>query len=556
VRFEHSMGRTLVTIQRPESESPTHYTWVFPGSPIQVRLALDIVERLQKHLNRSDKSSAEHGLLLGQVVGQITIIDDFRAISSPNPPSINEVAALHPSGASGVVGYYRVQRETALRLNDGDVALARVVFPAPHQVFLLIQPSDSGPATATFFFWDEGRMCGDFPFLEFPFDSSILAIAERQRLQATQKKSLAKPHPVHPRLPEDRPAPRGRTAKALKIAGLFAALLITGTLVAMATRLFPGKFWPPTWAKLLSTPVASFRQIPLGLQVQRQNGDLKLTWNRESPAILHATSWVLSIEEEGGGKREIALDRAQVRNGSILYAPTTDEIQMQLTVFDSGASNSESVIVILPKASAPRVQPLGVQASEHRDVPAAPIADANPASSIVLQRPTKPFTPPESSHAGTQAPALPVNEPPAVSSRTDPAALILLELMQSVAPPHQLATARPAPTRPIDSMARQEPTPAATVYYPPVIISSVTPLYPPELKGLFLKSKIIEVKVSIDEAGRVVMAEALPPKVWAPKLMINKAVEAARLFKFKPARRNSQPVSGEMVVQFNFKPPQ
>ena len=111
-------------------------------------------------------------------------------------------------------------------------------------------------------------------------------------------------------------------------------------------------------APIVSTsPVDSSSQISLGLQAQRQNGDLKLTWNRESSAVLEATSGVLSIEE-GGRQRKITLDPAQVRNGSILYAPTTDQVQIQLTVLDPQGMTSESVIAILPQAGAPQVQAL------------------------------------------------------------------------------------------------------------------------------------------------------------------------------------------------------
>jgi hypothetical protein len=70
-----------------------------------------------------------------------------------------------------------------------------------------------------------------------------------------------------------------------------------------------------------------------------------------------------------------------------------------------------------------------------------------------------------------------------------------------------------------------------------------------------LKSKTVEVTVSIDETGRVVKAEAVPPKAWMPQSMIQASVEAARRCKFKPARRDSQPIPSQMVLAFTFKPP-
>ena len=206
------MGRTLAIAQHP-----THYTWSFPGSPLKVRLALDVVERLQTQLN-PDKNSTQHGLLLGRAVGQTTEIDDFTALSDSKSPSISEVAPfIPPFSVPMPVGFYRIHRDAVLRLNEGDVALAQALFPNPHQVLLLIQPCESGPATATFFFWAEGRMHGDFPFLEFPFDAPLLASDERQKIQTTQERSLKELQPVESSLTKDRQVSRRRATTTPRV---------------------------------------------------------------------------------------------------------------------------------------------------------------------------------------------------------------------------------------------------------------------------------------------------------------------------------------------------
>ena len=557
------MGQTLAVAQRLEFESPSHYTWSFPGSPVQVRLALDVVERMQKQFDHPDGSSGEQGLLWGGAAGQTTEIDDFTPIPSLERPSISDVStAIPPSAISGPVGYYRIHRNAALRLNEDDVALAQVVFPNPHQVFLLIQPGDSGPATAAFFFWDDGRMVGEFPFLEFPFDRSVLAIAERQKIRSTQEKPPPKPPRVDARLSDDRHAAQRRPTRALTVLwwSFLAVVVVTLSLAGVfGSRLFSQKLRPVNSSPSVvsSAPVTGSR-MPLGLQAERQNGDLKLTWNRESAAIRTATSGVLSIDEDGRS-RKIILDPAQVRTGSILYVPTADQIQMELTVLGPQDTTPESVIVILPKVGAPRVQTSG-----HREVPATPTPNAAAVSNIPQRRPNKPFILPEGEHdAQTKAAEVPLNEPPAPRFNTDPAGWALRELTQLAvplpAPPRPVQEPQTTSTlQPVPSLARQSATPSAPpVYSPPSIASSVTPSYPPELIRTGLQTKIVEIKISIDERGRVVNAEPLPTAAWTPQSMVKSSLDAARRWKFNPARSNTQqPVPSAMVLRFEFKRPQ
>jgi hypothetical protein len=64
---------------------------------------------------------------------------------------------------------------------------------------------------------------------------------------------------------------------------------------------------------------------------------------------------------------------------------------------------------------------------------------------------------------------------------------------------------------------------------------------------------MIEIKVFIDEMGRVVRAEPLPPKAWVSQSIVKACLEAVRFWKFKPARWGAQDVPGEMLLQFEFK---
>ena len=107
---------------------------------------------------------------------------------------------------------------------------------------------------------------------------------------------------------------------------------------------------------------------------------------------------------------------------------------------------------------------------------------------------------------------------------------------------------QPAPA----AAAPQQATPAVVTYEPPVPLVKVTPSFPREIHELSAKQTLVQVKVSIDENGKVVQAKAIPLDNVSIYLL-NAATNAARLWKFQPARRNHETIPSEMTVQFLFK---
>ena len=61
------------------------------------------------------------------------------------------------------------------------------------------------------------------------------------------------------------------------------------------------------------------------LRAERQGEDLKIVWDLNSPAVAGATSGVLDIDD-GGTPRRIPMTADQVRFGSVLYSPVSDQI--------------------------------------------------------------------------------------------------------------------------------------------------------------------------------------------------------------------------------------
>jgi len=573
------MGRTIA--DHPAPAAPSHYLWSFPGSPVKVQLGLDVVEHLQRQQHKGE-ISGEQGLLLGRVLGPTTEISDFIAIPGSEPPDPNVIAALSPGlpGESSRVGYYRIQHGGSLQLNENDLSLAAAAIPDPQQVFLLIQLRDSGPANAAFFFWDDGRI-GDFPFLEFPFDASLLAA--RHRIEPVQPKALAKPAAVDSAHSSDRQAPRSRTAFKTVFLVLAIGLVISilPSVIALAGKLFPKKASPIS----IIAPTESPGPVSLGLQAERQRGDLKLTWDRASTVIGSATSGVLSIQD-GASKREIPLDSTLVRAGSLLYSPTTDQVQMQLTVAGPEHTATETVMVILPKVGPPQIQPTHVKTANVKPrnaknvpTPAAP-PTASKSTSESAASESRPLPPKLFNAPSRPVDRQPVSSPvalgeaPVLHPGFTPNATLPLSVIANFAPGPPPVPGNPAPGNPTSgNVASGKPAPVtlptnsrqpvavapespqrAAEYHPAEAIRQEVPRIPATVPKPKIYSAVsVEVTISIDKTGKAVKVTPVPKKGANPVLVMA-AVEAARRWTFQPARIGDQPLASEITIGFNFQP--
>jgi protein TonB len=278
----------------------------------------------------------------------------------------------------------------------------------------------------------------------------------------------------------------------------------------------------------------------MGLHAERQSGDLKLTWNREAAVISNATSAVLSIED-GDSHRTIPLQANQVRAGSILYTPVSDQVQMELAVSTPADHVTESVLVLLPKTGPP--QTLAARPPVHTPPPPAP-APAPASESASRFQQAKQFIPPPEPSRGP-SPAISLSEPPAVASASSaPPVSMPLWSHPLVAPP------------PIVKPAPQAPRPAPVVeptYYQPETVSQVRPNFPLALKNIIVKPTAVEVVVAIDETGKVVKAN-VKPQLGLNPLLISASASAAKQWRFRPARQGNQPVASEMLLRFTFSP--
>jgi hypothetical protein len=259
----------------------------------------------------------------------------------------------------------------------------------------------------------------------------------------------------------------------------------------------------------------------MGLRAKRQNGDVEITWTRESPVIAAALSGVLSIQD-GESRREIALDGSQVRNTGVLYSPSGDNISVVLAVTTPLSTVTESFMLLLPE-----------------NQPAARLVRAPKASAeraLVL----KPFAPPApataaSEMAGPALPALPFQPLEAESTS-------VLALMTQPAAPVPVA-GRDLPTAPADGPSSN--------YRPAEPRHRVVPQLAAPLLATLALPMVIEVRVFIDRDGRVTRADGIRHGGVNAAVM-DRVIAAARSWTFTPARRGDEPAPSEHLLQFRF----
>ena len=532
-----------MSMTKPRS-LPTSYTWSFTGSPIQITVRLSVIADLQRVLDRPNTGELPLcGLLQGSPSRPgLTEISGFEAVPTLLPAAIEKI--LHQK--SGIVGFYRTTEKGSLCMSDQDMTLARTYFNDPGFVVLLIEADQTGPSNAVFFFWDQGEIHGDLALMEFPFDAYQLALTERRRSEILER-TLERPTPAPERVALVAAKSSSRRTSALVTAALVIAGGVGASLYFVRGR--NASAAPPAQKAVEPTPAAP----SLGLALDRHGADLQLYWNNQAQPILNGRFGMVLIRE-GEKTRTIALNQDQLRSGSILYEPTTDEVEMQLNVISGDRVTRESITAVLPPAgtahpvisSAQIVQPVSQRVAS-RDEPES-------ATNEPVQRELRKFSVPAASKTTARAPASSLTEPPLVATAAGTGNPISLPAWSPFPLP-------PPPSSPISSPRLPDPsTPASTAESrkstapdPPVAIHQVVPRFPAEMKSILIKPASVAILVKIDVHGNVVDAQpTAAQKVNA--VLIQSALNAARSWTFRPAAIAGTPVPGEMILTFNFTP--
>ncbi|HTS64507.1 MAG TPA: TonB family protein [Candidatus Acidoferrales bacterium] len=351
--------------------------------------------------------------------------------------------------------------------------------------------------------------------------------------------------------------------------------LVLAALAAIA--LFVGLFVYPGFLRH-STKTQTNGQgdsSPLQLHVERSNGELLLTWNRDSDAIRNATKATLLIND-GEQHENVDMDLSQLRNnGSIVYSPSSSDVSFVMEVVgrDQSKTTSEQVRVLRTRPSPLDTQQADAKPAASASTPATPAAKnstpsndkpAVPDTAVeqpVAQEAPKPVTPRREFNTASLAqrirPAQPTDIPdaPTVGS-TVSAALPGVNLPSAGAVPNAPVPpppARPAATAPTPQVPAPSTNNVASLnkqggqIQQAVLISRKEPEYPKIAKQTGAKGQVV-LNATIGKDGHIKAVKV----VSGHPMLQNAAVDAVKQWIYKPTLLNGSPVETETQIMLNF----
>jgi len=560
-RQEHTSEQSTAT--------PEFYTWTFPGAPVRIHLHLSLVERLAPEVKRAFDAVPAHsveigGLLLGTAdfkSSPVVEIKDFVPFLSEYRPDHRfilsegdqrklekKLEAIREERADGltVVGYYRSHIGIGLSLNESDLAVAEAHFYDPADVFLLVKPSMDGSSTAGFFFWDNGRIDSEFTFLEFPFDARQLtgarvkpSIPLRERDSKESETPESPPQLDAPQGVEVEPqAPPLRERRATHKPPWLWYPLFTVLMIALGAVGYQALLkWSGPASGEANVATAASDSAALALRVERKDSDLRVSWNRKATALIQAKEAALSIRDGDAQQQELRLTLEQLRYGSVLYTPANASVQFRLEVTGPDDTKTSESVLALTAPKAPIIA-IGKPETAPRPTPKnEPAGDSVRDRKELTPRGGKPNVVEPASVALVHPPA----KPPEASGQKQAAVRDPLPAPTAQKP----SVAAPAPS------AQRSPAPSYVAARP---IHQTQPILPLGVRRLIASAVEVDVRVRIDETGRVVKAEPMPSNKPVSSSLVGAARDAALLWRFEPAHSGNQTVPSDLVLRFQYRP--
>jgi len=490
------------------------YLWSFPGCPVRIHISLDLMERIRREILALAPEGREvGGLLLGSTFPQtadVQVLDYFLIA----PPALRDASAQTAEESQylvcsdglaralancsatqrQVVGYFRTHLGPRIQLSPEELDCIRKNFRDAKNVFLVIRPHD-GRASAGFFFWQDGSVFGDST-LTFPFSPADLAKPEWSSLvggsppQSRVENAVTR---VRARLSSG----ANRVSLALfAVAVLFVVVIFAGRGLITSGRSSP----QPAGA--------------LGLEARRDGLAVRVSWDASNPQLARAREANLLIWDGPGQPVFLALTPVELRSGHTVVTSVGDRVAIRMDVVgESGEAKIESIALSGENAALSGSIPASVSSAE-------PIAKEPPAK-------TKAATPPGSPAPKRWKILKDLSEPGAARDPSPAPAFHALRNEQD----------------PLSHAAIQEAAP----------ITETQPTLPADLRARIDRDNVIDVRVEIDAAGRVVSAKSASEKGPLGEILAGYAVRAALSWRFRPATQNGKPVRSEKTIDFLFR---
>jgi TonB family protein len=399
------------------------------------------------------------------------------------------------------VGYWRTHQRPGLYLDNRDLELMAAFFAKPWCVALCVRP----PATAGFFVWENGEIHRTSSYREFELPD------------AGQPVEI----PVPPAPQRDRWgywAASGAVAVALMVA--------------------------PFLVRSSGSTGSPFNM--LSMRAETQPGILRLRWDPNSQVLNSADTAIIWIAD-GADESKLELTRDQIRSGMIDYRPASSDVNFRMEVgkfteslrvagLEPAGASTAGVSPAVESAPPELQAPTRTERARRKQMAAAAgsaqprVLDLPQSGVVVVDKPREVEVPPPPMQVATEPPKLDRSPVPQRAPE-------MPKVMASIERPR---------SSPIKKVFGWIPGLNKKEYVPARVVRQVQPRVSAN------EDTQVSVRVAIDQKGVVRDADLLTKGVDGH--LGRSAVEAARRWRFEPARDGDGPVASNMVVKFRFGP--
>jgi hypothetical protein len=273
----------------------------------------------------------------------------------------------------------------------------------------------------------------------------------------------------------------------------------------------------------------------LGLNVELEQNNARITWNPNSSAVAKAGAGMLVVRD-GQSTSETSLNSRELHHGNLLYGPLTNSaMTFELRV---GAITEAFSVTLFDRHPSQEVP-------APKDSPSAKLFPDQARSTDTPPRvEPRVFIAPRPGAAPVKSQVFPPELPaPPELAATHPG---LTQVPLSSNP-----VAVPAPPPASEAQTGSQPN-EQIEYVAPSAVKPVRPSVPANMLRLVSSPVTIRVRVHIDAQGKVVRAESLSRGSTLIDYLSKLATNAAREWQFVPANQGNHPVESETILQFDF----
>jgi len=473
------MAGAAPKLEGSDSKYQDHPRVVACPRSVILRLRLSVLESFTS----GPHGGAEvYGILFGTHSGKEVRIAEFRAIAfqsamaGATPLSEEERRAFAAALGSKAresdpkelepVGWFRAHPHSELNLTGRDLEIAGTFFPNPHQVVMILRPSDIQQSLVRFFYRDSGGVLNtESSFCELSVPPAFDAPPVMEAAGAPEGQPDADPsRSLEPAPPEADLSVTETEAEDDSVMLLPETPPVTRRRVSLV--------WPLALATAVGTLVAWYwlTQPPdrLALRVFDAGGQLNIMWEQ----VANTETGNLEIRD-GGSLFSIQLSPDQLRSGAFTYKRHSESVNIRLEALRRGAGPLVESANFLGKNDTSgelNPPPTGSASREvSKPAPPSPAVVPKPQEFVV----SVPVTKPREDHPKFSAPATSATRSPNQAPDLTPPPAIAQTLPPSVpVPVESLQPAVESPAPPKEPPAAVRPSqPAAPRTTPPVPVT-------------------------------------------------------------------------------------